>query len=71
MRLGENEGQRANFPCVVSGVRTPHVVYEDKGSSRGYVGDMVSPNGPLIFVIYLVKPLGVLVILWCPLHGMK
>ncbi len=21
--------------------------YEDEGSSRGYVGDMVSPNGPL------------------------
>ena len=46
-RLGEYGGQRANFPCSISGVKTPHVFYEDKGSSRGYVGDMVSPKGPL------------------------
>ena len=48
MRLGEHERQRANFPCGISGVRTPHVVFEDKGSSRGYVGDTVSPSDPLI-----------------------
>ena len=41
VRLGEQEGQRANFPCGISGVRTPHVVNEDKGSSRCYMGDMV------------------------------
>ena len=35
VRLGEHEWQRANFPCGLSGVRTPHVVFEDKGSSRG------------------------------------
>ena len=33
--------QRANFPRGLSGVRAPHVVFEDKGSSRGCVGDMV------------------------------
>ena len=45
-RLGEYGGQRANFPCSIRG-QTPHVFYEDKGSSNGYVGDMVSPKGPL------------------------
>ena len=48
-RLGEYGGQRANFPCGISGVKTPHVFYEDEGSSSGYVGDMVSPKGPLSF----------------------
>ena len=35
-RLGEYGGQRANVPYG-SGVKTPHVFYEDEGSSRGYV----------------------------------
>ena len=39
--------QRAIFPCSISGVQTSHVFYEDKGSSNGYVGDMVSLKGPL------------------------
>ena len=41
--------QRANFPCCLSGVKTPQVVYEDRVSSRGCVGDAVSPSSPLIF----------------------
>ena len=41
--------QRAYFPYCLSGVKTPQVVYEDRDSSRGYVGDEVSPSGPLIF----------------------
>ena len=48
-RLGEYGGQRAIFPCDISGVKTPHVFYEDEGSSSSFVGDMVSPNGPLSF----------------------
>ena len=45
--LNENVGQRANFPYGVSGVKNPQVFFEDESSFRGYVGDTVSPNGPL------------------------
>ena len=43
-RLG---GQRADFPKVYCEMEGSHVFYEDEGSSRGYVGDMVSPKSPL------------------------
>ena len=49
--LSEYGGQRANFPCGVSGVKTQQVLLEDKGSSRVYVRDMWSPNGPLVFCV--------------------
>ena len=42
-RLSEYTAQRANFPWVINGVKTPHVVYEDKEFR-----DIVSQSGPLI-----------------------
>ena len=47
VRLGESKMQTANFPCGLRGVRGQQVVIEDKGSSRGYVGDTVSQSGPI------------------------
>ena len=67
-RLG---GQRADFPQVYSEMEFSQVLYEDRVSSRGCVGDMVSQNGPLVFVVYLVKPGGVIRFLLCPLHVVK
>ena len=49
--LSEYGGQRANFPSGISGVKTPQMVFEDEGSSRIYVGDMWSPNDPLVFCV--------------------
>ena len=34
-----------------SGVKTPKMLFEDEGSSRIYVGDMWSPNDPLVFCV--------------------
>ena len=45
-RLG---GQRANFPRVYGETEVSQVFYENRVSSRGCVGDMVSQNGPLVF----------------------
>ena len=58
--LSEYSRQRANFPYGVSEVKTSQVFYEDEGSSGG---DMWSPNGPFMFMVYLVQPGCVLMIM--------
>ena len=45
--LREYWGQRANFPCVVCEVKASQVLLEDVSSSRIYLRDIWSSNGPL------------------------
>ena len=49
--LSEYSEQRANFPSGIVGVKTPKLLFEDEGSSRVYVGDVWSPNDPLVFCV--------------------
>ena len=49
--LNEYSEQRANFPSGIVGVKTPKLLFEEEGSSRVYVGDVWSPNDPLVFCV--------------------